>query len=93
MDTTVSTKGQVIIPKSIRDELGIDAGAKLRVFTEGRRIVMEAARPFPETSLDQVGGMGKRWYSGPAIPESEWQPALDAAMRRRWGHEYDDSGS
>jgi AbrB family looped-hinge helix DNA binding protein len=90
MDTTVSTKGQVIIPKSIRDELGIDAGAKLRVFTEGRRIVMEAARPFAETSLDQVGGMGRKWYSGPPVPEGEWQPATEAAARRRWGREYDD---
>jgi AbrB family looped-hinge helix DNA binding protein len=93
MDTTVSTKGQVIIPKSIRDELGIEAGAKLKVRMEGRRIVMEASRPFPETSLDQVAGMGRQWYSGPAIPESEWQPALDAAMHRRWGREYDESGS
>lgn len=93
MDTTVSTKGQVIIPKSIRDELGIDAGAKLKVFTEGRRIVMEAAKPFPETTLDQVSGMGRKWYSGPPIPESEWKPAMAAATRRRWGGEYDDDGS
>ena len=93
MDTTVSTKGQVIIPKSIRDELGIEAGAKLKLTMEGRRIVMEAAQPFPRTSLEAVGGMGRRWYSGPAIPESEWQPAVDAARRDRWGREYDESGS
>ncbi len=93
MDTTVSTKGQVIIPKSIRDELGIDAGAKLHVFTEGRRIVMEAARPFPQTTLDQVGGIGRKWYSGPAIPEGAWKPAMEADIGRRWGREYDDDGA
>jgi AbrB family looped-hinge helix DNA binding protein len=92
METTVSTKGQVIIPKSIRDELGIEPGAKLKVTTEGRRIIMQAARPFPETSLDEVAGMGRQWYAGPPIPESEWGPAIDAAMRRRWGREYDESG-
>ncbi len=49
-------QGTVIIPKSIRDELGIEAGAKLKVTMEGRSIVMEASRPFPR----------RRWTRSPA---------------------------
>jgi AbrB family looped-hinge helix DNA binding protein len=30
MDTTVTTKGQVTIPKPIRDMLGVSAGSKVR---------------------------------------------------------------
>lgn len=39
MKTTVSEKGQVTIPKAIRDRLGIRAGAVLEMREEGGRIV------------------------------------------------------
>ncbi len=69
-------QGQVIIPKSIRDELGIEAGAKLKVTMEGRSIVMEASRPFPETSLDR----SPAW----AANGTPARPSLRANGSRRW---------
>ncbi|MGH8278471.1 MAG: AbrB/MazE/SpoVT family DNA-binding domain-containing protein [Gammaproteobacteria bacterium] len=42
--TTVSSKGQVVLPKSIREALGIRAGSLLAVRVEGSRVVMEAQR-------------------------------------------------
>ncbi len=39
--TVVSSKGQVVIPKPIRDALGLTPGTVLRVCVEGRRIVLE----------------------------------------------------
>lgn len=38
--TTVSTKGQVVIPASIRHELGIEPGTRLAMRVEGGRMVM-----------------------------------------------------
>jgi AbrB family looped-hinge helix DNA binding protein len=40
--TTVSTKGQVVIPAAIRHELGIEPGTRLAMRVEGGRVVVDA---------------------------------------------------
>ena len=39
--TRVSSKGQVVIPSEIREEMGIDAGTTLMVFTDGDNLLMK----------------------------------------------------
>jgi AbrB family looped-hinge helix DNA binding protein len=39
--TTVSSKGQMVIPASIREELGIEAGTRVAVRLEGTRVILE----------------------------------------------------
>jgi len=38
---SVSTKGQVVIPGTIRRRLGIEAGSKLMVVTDGENVLMK----------------------------------------------------
>ncbi len=38
---SVSTKGQVVIPKDIRRQLGIEVGSKLMVVTDGQNVLMK----------------------------------------------------
>ncbi len=42
MQTRVSTKGQVVLPGSLRRRLGIQAGDPLKVELEGERIILTA---------------------------------------------------
>jgi AbrB family looped-hinge helix DNA binding protein len=42
--TIVSSKGQMVIPAAIREELGIEAGTRVAVRREGMRVILE-----PET--------------------------------------------
>lgn len=45
MNTTVlSSKGQLVIPKEIRESLHLRAGDKLSIMAEGSRIVLEPER-------------------------------------------------
>jgi antitoxin PrlF len=40
MDATVAERGQITLPKAVRDALGLVKGSKLKVEVEGSRIVM-----------------------------------------------------
>ena len=38
---TVSSKGQMVIPAAIREELGIESGSRVAVRREGTRVILE----------------------------------------------------
>lgn len=59
---TVSTKGQIVIPKKIRKELDIEPGSRIFVSVEDGRIVIEKPR---KTLWDFMG------YFGKALPPDE----------------------
>jgi AbrB family looped-hinge helix DNA binding protein len=52
--TVVSTKGQVILPKAIRDQQRWDAGTRLMVETTGDGVLLQAASVFVPTRAQDV---------------------------------------
>jgi AbrB family looped-hinge helix DNA binding protein len=63
--TTMTSKGQVTIPKSVRQQLGLRQGAKVAFVVEGDHAVLRpavAVRALPKS------GFGMVKVSGPAVP-------------------------
>ena len=56
---TVSAKGQVVIPASIRKKLNIRKGSKLIVSVEGSKIVLESAEELIRQGLGLLPTKGK----------------------------------
>jgi AbrB family looped-hinge helix DNA binding protein len=54
--TTVSTKGQVILPKAIRDARNWGPGARLVVEGTTDGVLLRAERPFAQTDPEDVFG-------------------------------------
>ena len=52
-DVSISTKGQLVLPKEIRDKFQLNVGSKLRVFVENERIVLQP-RSFEEDVRDFI---------------------------------------
>jgi len=52
--TTVSTKGQFVIPAEMRQRLGIEPGTRIAVSLQGTRIVLE---PVSEKLVDETRGI------------------------------------
>lgn len=52
--TTVSTKGQFVIPAEMRDHLGIGPGSRIAVTLQGTRIILE---PVSEKLVDETRGI------------------------------------
>ena len=81
VEVKVSTKGQVVIPKDVRDALGLAPGAKLNLSREGRRIVLEAPEPERERiSYEEFRRRVPR-YEGPPIAVEDMKSAIGELFR------------
>ena len=81
--TTVnlSTKGQLIIPKEIRDRHGWSAGTRLEIVDHGDSIQIRAAVAVAATTLDDL--IGCLAYDGAPKSLGEMESAIEAAARRQ----------
>ncbi len=52
MKTKITSKGQVVIPKDIREKLGLNPGTILNVKVEGKKIILEPASEPPEIFVE-----------------------------------------
>ncbi len=53
--TVISTKGQVVIPKEVREKLGLVPGTVLRVRVDGKRVILEPVEEPPEDVFIEAG--------------------------------------
>lgn len=74
MDATVAERGQITLPKAVRDALGLTKGTKLKVELDGARIVL---RKDVDDALSRMRGRLK------LSPEFA---STDEAMRAIRGH-------
>jgi AbrB family looped-hinge helix DNA binding protein len=81
LGTTVSTKGQVILPKAIRLKRKWNAGTKLVVEDTPEGVLLKAAPLFRPTRPEEVFGMLK--YDGPPVSIEDMDAAIEAEFRRR----------
>lgn len=80
--TRLSTKGQMILPKAIRDLRQWDAGTELTVIDTPDGVLLNAAKPlFPRKTIKEVAGMLK--YDGPTRTIEEMNEAIAMAVRER----------
>jgi AbrB family looped-hinge helix DNA binding protein len=60
---TMSTKGQVVIPRELREHLGWGEGTRLEIVTQVGGVVIHPVRSFPETRIEDLLGLLK--HEGP----------------------------
>jgi AbrB family looped-hinge helix DNA binding protein len=78
METTrLSTKGQIILPKSIRTSRGWGPGTEFIVEEVGSGIVLRPAPRLPQTTLEEVAGCLK-----PRKKSSLSRARIEAAVKR-----------
>jgi AbrB family looped-hinge helix DNA binding protein len=84
METTrLSTKGQVIIPKDIRQAKNWRAGQELEVRLTKDGVLLKPRSPFPETRIEDVAGC--LWRPGmKAKTDAEIKAGLRKAIREAW---------
>ena len=71
-ESTITSKGQTTIPKSIREHMGVKAGGRVRFFVRPDGIVMM----LPVIPVSKLRGMVK--YDGPPVSLEEMDEAIAA---------------
>lgn len=82
----ISSKGQLVLPKAVRDAHGLGPGSEVEVESVGDTIVLKPRVRKPRKgrvyTLDEVAGMLK--YNGPPVSIRDMDRAIEEEFRRRW---------
>lgn len=82
----VSSKGQIVLPKAIRDAHGLEAGSELELIEDGENIILKPIRSskvVKRISIDEFLENRIR-YDGPPITDEMIRQAIDEEAKRRW---------
>lgn len=80
--TTLSSKGQVIIPKKVREHHRWRPGTQFILEDRPEGVLLRPFRIFPPTEI--AAGLGCAGYKGPPKSLEETRKALDEDLKRRW---------
>ncbi len=85
----ISSKGQVVVPKEMRDRLGLHAGSEIE-FVEGPEgVMMKRVRPmsaFPPITAAEFMARRVKW-TGKPVPVEDMNRAIEDEARRMWNAE------
>lgn len=83
METTrLSTKGQIILPKSIRSKNAWGPGLEFEIQEMSGGVLLKPVKRFPRTTLDQVAGCLK--YKGKPKTIEEMDAGIAKAVKERY---------
>lgn len=85
LTTTVSTKGQVILPKAIRDQRRWPTGTRLVVQDTPAGVLLTSELLFKPTTLDEV--IGCLQWNGPLMTIEEMDKAVAESFRREYARD------
>ena len=77
MEATVAERGQITLPKAVRDALGLTKGTQLKVELDGGRIIL---RKNVDDALSRLRG---RFKLPPEVRTNSTTPCAPCAVARR----------
>ena len=83
LTTSLSTKGQVVIPKSVRDALAWPDGMMLSIQAHPQGVLLSPAHHYFAPS-DPETARGCMNYKGPALSLDEIDQKLAVAFAEKW---------
>ena len=78
--TAVSTKGQIVLPKSIRDSLSLVTGARLMVLCDGENILLKPIRKPDISEFRAMMDQAAQWADEAGMTEAD----ISDAIREVW---------
>ncbi|MGB1252246.1 MAG: AbrB/MazE/SpoVT family DNA-binding domain-containing protein [Candidatus Promineifilaceae bacterium] len=80
---TVSTKGQVIIPKALRDLYNLEPGTELYITNSKNGILLKPKRTLPTYTIDDLAAFIP--YNGPRKSLEDMEAGIQTGIQEEWG--------
>ncbi len=80
--TTMSTKGQVVIPEEIREQLGLEPGTQFIVVAERDVVVLKTLRPPPMSEFAALLTRARAVAKATNLKRGDIQKAITKVRRR-----------
>jgi antitoxin PrlF len=80
--TSVSSRGQVVIPNDIRKEMGLQEGTKLMVFSDGVNLLMKPIMPPSLVDFKKLIRDSHRYAKEAGLKKSDVEEAIQKVRRR-----------
>ena len=81
--TAVSSKGQVVLPKSIRDSLALTPGAKLMVLSDGENILIKPIRKPDISEFRTMMDKAAQWAADAGMTTDDIDEAIAEVRKAR----------
>ena len=81
--TSVSSKGQVVLPKAIRDEMALDTGSKLMIFTDGKNILLKPITIPDLREFESLMNESKNLAEKVGMKQSDINDAIISVRKRK----------
>ncbi len=79
----VSSKGQIVLPKAIRESLNIDTGAKLMVFSDGDSILLKPIQTPDISEFKTLMDAASEWAKRVGMTEDDITDAIKTVRARK----------
>jgi AbrB family looped-hinge helix DNA binding protein len=80
--TRLSSKGQLIIPKEVRERHGWRPGTEIEVEDRDGVVMLRRRKPWPPSRIEDV--RGSAGYEGPPVSSTDMNADVDGLMREMW---------
>ena len=81
--TALSSKGQVVLPKAIRDALALSPGSRLMVFSDGDNILLKPIKQPDISEFNMLMDKANKWAQDVGMTETDITDAIKDVRKKR----------
>ncbi len=81
--TALSSRGQVVLPKAIRDKLSLTPGSRLMVFSDGDNILLKPIKQPDISEFSSLVEETRKWAKDVGMTEEDIDEAVKSVRKTR----------